>query len=191
MWELDYEESWALKNWCFWTVVLDKDSWASLELKDQTSQSSRKWVLNILWKDWCWSWSWLTLWPPDVKNWLIGKDPDAGKDWRWEETGMTEDEMVGWHHWLNGHEFEQSLGVGDGQGSLACYSPWDRKESDTTKWLNWTENAVYKHFVASTIIDFICYLLAPWVFLVCESSRQLLSLLCQIHFWPTNLGLRE
>ena len=77
------------------------------------------------------------LWPPDVKNWLIGKDPDAGKDWRQEEKGMTEDEMVGWHHWLNGHEFEQALGVGDGQGSLACYSPWGPKESDTTEQLNW------------------------------------------------------
>ena len=79
------------------------------------------------------------LWPPDVKNWLIGKDPDTGKDWRQEEKGMTEDEMVGWHHQLNGHEFEQALGVGDGQGSLACCSPWGRKELDMTKWLNWTK----------------------------------------------------
>ena len=80
----------------------------------------------------------LKLWPPDVKNWLIGKDPDAGIDWRQEEKGMTEDEMVGWHHGLNGHEFEQALKVGDGQGSLACCSPWGCKESDTTEWLNWT-----------------------------------------------------
>ena len=72
------------------------------------------------------------LWPPDAKNWLIGKYPDAGKDWRQEEKGTTEDEMVGWHHWLNGHEFEQALGVGDGQGSLACFSPWGCKESDMT-----------------------------------------------------------
>ena len=74
------------------------------------------------------------LWPPDAKNWLIGKDPDAGKDWRWEKKGMTEDEMVGWHHRLDGHKFEQAPGVGDGQGSLACCS---RKELDTTEWLNW------------------------------------------------------
>ena len=73
----------------------------------------------------------------DVKNWLIGKDPDAGKDWRQEEKGTTEDEMVGWHHWVNGLEFEQALGVGDGQGSLVCCSPWGRKESDTTERLNW------------------------------------------------------
>ena len=73
------------------------------------------------------------LWPPDAKNWLIGKDPDAGKDWMQEEKGMTEDEMVGWDHWLGGHEFESALGVGDGQGSLAWCSPWVYKESDTTE----------------------------------------------------------
>ena len=78
-------------------------------------------------------------WPPDAKNWLIGKDPDAGKDWRQEEKEMTEDEMVGWHQWLNGHEFEQAMGVGDRQGSLECCSPWGHKELDTTEWLNWTE----------------------------------------------------
>ena len=77
------------------------------------------------------------LWPPDAKNWLIGKDPDAGKDWRWEEKGTTKNEMIGWHHWLDGHEFEQALGVGERQGSLTCYSPWVA-ESDMTEWLNWT-----------------------------------------------------
>ena len=75
--------------------------------------------------------------PPDVKNWLIGKDPSAGKHWRQEEMGMTEDEMVGWHHWLDGHEFKQALGVGDGQGSLACCGPWGHKESDMTELPNW------------------------------------------------------
>ena len=74
------------------------------------------------------------LWPPDVKNWLIWKDPDAGKGWRQEEKGTTEDDMVAWYHWLNGHEFEQAPGVGDGQGSLVCYSPCGLKVSDTTKW---------------------------------------------------------
>ena len=77
--------------------------------------------------------------PPDEKNRLTGKDPDSGKDWRWEEKRMTEDEMAGWHHWLNGHECEQAQRVGDGQGGLACCSPWGHKESDTTEWLNWTE----------------------------------------------------
>ena len=79
------------------------------------------------------------LWPPDAKSWLIWKDPDAGKDWRWEEKGTTEDAVVGWHHRLNGHEFEQTLGVGDGQGGLVCCSPWGRKESDTTERLNWID----------------------------------------------------
>ena len=79
------------------------------------------------------------LWPPDVKNWLIWEDPDAGKDWRQEEKGTIEDEMVEWHHWLNGHEFEQAPGVGDGQGSLVCYTPWGSKELDTTEPLNWTD----------------------------------------------------
>ena len=79
------------------------------------------------------------LWPPDMKNWLIGKDPDAEKDWGQEEMGMTEDEMAGWHHQLNGHEFEQALGDGDGQGSLECCSPWGRKELDRTEWLNWAD----------------------------------------------------
>ena len=78
------------------------------------------------------------LWPPDGTNWLIEKDPDAGKDWRQEEKGTREDEMVAWHHWLNGHEFEQALEIGDGQGSLECCSPWGHKESDRTEWLNWT-----------------------------------------------------
>ena len=79
------------------------------------------------------------LWPPDAKSWLIWKDPDAGKDWGQEEKGMTEGEMVGWHHRLNGHEFGWTLGVGDGQGDLVSCSPWGHKESDMTKWLNWTE----------------------------------------------------
>ena len=81
--------------------------------------------------------------PPDVKNWLIGKDPDAGKDWRREEKGMTEDEMAEWYHWLNGHEFESTPGIGDGQGGLAWCSPWGRKELDTNEWLNWTELREY------------------------------------------------
>ena len=79
------------------------------------------------------------LWPPDVKNWLIEKDPDAGKDWRQEEKGTAEDEMVGRHHRFDGREFEQALGVGDGQGSLACFSPWGCKQWDMTEWLNWTK----------------------------------------------------
>ena len=84
-----------------------------------------------------------TLCVPDVKSWLIWKYPGAGKDWKQEEEGMIEDEIVGWNHRLNGHEFEQAMGVGDGQGNLACCSPWGGKESDTTEWLNWTDMCIY------------------------------------------------
>ena len=114
-----------------------KDSWESLgPQRDQTSQFSRKSVLNIHWKDWCWSWSSNTLAISCEKSQLIGKDPDAGIDWRQEEKGSIEDEMVGWHHWLNGHVFEQALGDGEGQGNLTCCSPWGCKELDTTEQLN-------------------------------------------------------
>ena len=120
-----------------------EDSWESLgQQGDQTSQSWRKSVLNIHWSTDAEAETPI-FWPPDVKNWLIGKDPDAGKDWGQEEKGTTEDEMVGWHHRPDGHEFEQALGVGDGQGSLACYSPWGCKESDMTEWLNWTDIISY------------------------------------------------
>ena len=137
MWELDYKESWALKNWCFWTVVLEKTLKSPLdckEIKPVNPQGNQSWIFTgrtdveaetpILW-------------PPDAKNWLIWKDSDAGKDGRLEKKG-TEDEMVGWHHQLHEHEFEQALGVGDGQGSLACCTPWGRKKLDMTEWLNWT-----------------------------------------------------
>ena len=118
-----------------------EDSWESLALQgDPTSQSERKSILNIHWKDWCWSWNSNTL-ATYVKNWFIGKDPDAGKDWRHEEKGTTEYEMAGWYHRLKGHEFGWTPGAGDGQGGLACCSPWGCKESDTTEWLNWTEDA--------------------------------------------------
>ena len=138
MWELDYKESWAPKNWCFWTVMLDKTLESPLDCKqiqpihprgNQSCMFIRRTDAKA---------ETSILWPPDVKNWLIWKDPDTGKDWRWEEKGMTEDEMVGWHYRLNGHEFEQAPGVGDGQGSLACCTPWGHKELDMTEQLNWT-----------------------------------------------------
>ena len=93
------------------------------------------------------------LWPPDVNSWLIWKDPDAGKDWGQEEKGTTEDEIVGWHHRLNGHGFGWTLGVGDGQGGLACCGSWGHKESDTTEWLNWTELNIGVHVSFSVLIS--------------------------------------
>ena len=125
MWELDYKESWMLKNWCFWTVVLEKTLESPLDSKEIQpvhSKGNQSWIfigrtdaeaeIPIV----C---------PPDAKNWLIGKDLDAGKEWSWEEKGTKEEEMVVWHHRC---KFEQAPGVGDGQGSLACCSPWGHKE---------------------------------------------------------------
>jgi len=144
MWELDNKESPVLKNWCIWTVVLEKTLESPLDCKEIQPvhpKADQTWVFigrtdveaetSILWS-------------PDAKNWLILKDPDAGKDWGREEKGTTGDEMVGWHHQLNGPEFEWTPGVGDGQGGLSCCSPWGRKESGSQRvghdWateLNW------------------------------------------------------
>ena len=131
-------ESWTVrkvelpKNFYFWVFLLEKTLESPLdckEIKPVNVKGNQPWIflgrsdaeaeVPILW-------------PPDVKSWLIRKDHDAGKDWRQEEKGMTEDEMVGWHHWLNGHEFEQAPGDGEGQGSLMCCSPWGHKEWNTT-----------------------------------------------------------
>jgi len=136
MWELDCEEGWVPKNWCFWTGVLEKTLESPLDCKEIQPvhpKGNQSWIFigrtdaeaeaPILW-------------PPDLKNWLIGKAPVAGKDWGQEEKGMTENETIGWHHRLSGHEFEQTLGDTEGQGSPVFCSPWGLKDSDTTKWLN-------------------------------------------------------
>ena len=139
MWELEYKKSWAPNNWCFQTMVLKKTLESPLDCKEIQ-------LVNLK-EDQSWQFIGRTdaeaetpiPWPFNVENWLIGKkkkNPDAGKDWRQEEKGTIEDEMVGWHHWLHGYEFEQAVGVGDGQGSLACCSPWGCKKSDTTEQLN-------------------------------------------------------
>ena len=139
LWELNYKRSWAPTNWCYWTVVLEKTPESPLDYKEIKPVNSKgNWSLIFIGRTDAEAET-LIVWSPDAKNWLIGKDPDVGKDWRWEEKGMTEDGMVGWHHWLDGYEFEQALGVCDGQGSLVCYSLWDRKQSDMTERneLNW------------------------------------------------------
>ena len=136
MWELDYKESWVLKNWCFWTVVLEKTLESPLDCKEIQLVHSKG------------EQSWMFVGRTDVEAdfghllWstdLLEK-PDAGRDWGQEEKGATEDEMAGWHHWLDGHESEWTPGVGDGEGGLACCDSWGRKESDTTERLNWTEH---------------------------------------------------
>ena len=134
--ELNYKESWALKDWCFWTVVLEKTLESPLDCKDiqpVNPKGNQSWIFigridaeaeaPIFWS-------------PDLKSWLIWKDSDAGKDWRQEEKGTIEDEMVRWHHLVNGLDFGWTLGVGDGQGGLACCGSWG-KETDMTERLNW------------------------------------------------------
>ena len=140
-WELGYNENWAPKNWCFWTVVLEKTLESPLdckEIKPVDSKGNQSWIFigrtdaeteaPILWQS-------------DEKTWLIGKHPDAGKYWNQEDKGMTEDEIAGWHHWLNGHEFEQGLGNDEGKGSLAWCSCGVAKSqtrpSDSNE-LNWS-----------------------------------------------------
>ena len=137
-WEFNYKGSWVLKNWCFWTVLLEKTLESPLDFKEIQRvhpKGNQSWIFigrtdaeaetPILW-------------PLDVKNWLIGKNPDAGKDWRQKEERTTEDKMVGWHHRLEGHEFEQAPGFGDGQESLVCCSPWGCKvRHNWATELNW------------------------------------------------------
>ena len=134
MWELGYKESWTLKNWCFWTVVLEKTLERPLDCKEiqpVNPKGNQSWIFIERTDAEAET---PVLWPPDAKNWLTGKDPDAGNDWRQEEKGTTEDEMVGWHHQLDGLEFEQALGVGDGQGSLAS------AVHGVTKYWTWPSN---------------------------------------------------
>ena len=139
MWELDCEESWTLKNWCFWTVVLEKTLESPLDCKEiQPGHSEGDQPWDFFGRNDAKAET-LVLWPPHAKTWLIAENSDAGRDWGQEEKGTTEDEMAGWHHRLDGHESEWTPGVGDGQGGLACCDSWSRKESDMTERLNWTE----------------------------------------------------
>ena len=142
MWELDCEEGWAPKNWCFWTVVLEKTLESPLDYRDIKpvhSEGDQPW--DFFGRNDAKAQT-PVLWPPHVKNWLIGKDSDAGKDWGQEEKGTTEDEMAGWHHWLDRRESQWTPGVGDGQGGLACCDSWGRKEPDMTERLIWSDLTV-------------------------------------------------
>ena len=152
MWESDCEESWALKNWCFWTVVLQKTLESFMDYKEIQpvhSKGDQSWVFfgkNDAKAETP------VLWPHHVKSWHTEKDSDAGRDWGQEEQGTTDDEMAGWHHWLGGHESEWIPGVGDEQGSLACCDSWGRKESDTTEWLNWAEVNFLSMRIVNTLL---------------------------------------
>ena len=166
MWVLDCEEGWALQNWCFWTVLLENTLESPLDCKEVqlvNSEGDQPWDFfgrNDAKAETP------VLWPPHAKSWLIGKDSDVERDWGQEEKGTTEDDMAGWHHWLDGHESEWTLGLGDGQGGLACCDSWSRKESDTTERLNWTELNIIlsKIWIKVSNISFFLVLLWPLKF---------------------------
>ena len=139
IWELNCEESWVPKNWCFWTVVLEKTLESPLDFKEIQSVHPKGDQSFVFIGRTDAEAETPIFWLPHKKSWLIGKDSDAGRDWGQEEKGTTEDEMAGWHHRLNGHEFEWTPGVGDGQGGLACCYSWGHKESNMTEQLNWTD----------------------------------------------------
>ena len=206
MWELNHNESWALKNWCFWTVVLEKTLECPLDCKEIQPvhpKGNQSWIVigrtdaeaetPILW-------------PPDVKNRLIWKDLDAGKDWG-QENGTTEDEMVGWHHQLKGRESGWTLGVGDGQGGLVCCNSWGRKESDTTKRLNLRtcllgrrKREKYVYFIFPKVkagISFMTkHLLVSYLFIKTQGHEFSLTCVILSHFffwaiWPKTTHMTE
>ena len=156
MWELDHKENWAPKNWCFWTVVLEKTLESPLDCKEiqpVNPKGNQSWIFIGRTEAEA-----PILWPPDEKNLLIRKDCDAGKDWRHEEKGMIEVEMVGWHHWLNGHEFEQASWVGEGKGRLAYCNPMGLKVLDMTEQLNWTDlNDDFRFKIIIVFSSLVCY----------------------------------
>ena len=141
MWEVDHKESWVLKNWCSQIVVLEKTLESPLDSKEVSLEYSLEGLMLKL--------------KLQYFGHLIRKDPDAGKDWRQKEKGTKEDEMIGWHHWLNGCEFEQTQGNSEGQGSLACCSPWGCKESDMTEWLNSNNGLLANEHQGRKFIDTI------------------------------------
>ena len=169
MWELNYEEGWAPKNWCFWTVVLEKTLESPLDYKEIQpvhSEGDQPWDFfgrnDAKAKT-------PVLWPPHAKSWLTGKESDAGRDWGQEEKGTTEDEMAGWHHWLDERESEWTPGVGDGQGDLACCNSLGCKELDTTEQLNWTELILYWCF--SFWLTSLCIIGSSFIHLIRNDSN--------------------
>ena len=159
MWELDYKESWVPRNWCFWPVVLEKTLESPLDYKE----------IQPVHPKGVQSWVFIEktdveaetpiLFPPDVKSWLIGKDPDAVKDWGQEEKGVTDYKMIGWHHRLDGHGFGWTLGDGDGQRCLAYCGSWVQKEFETTEWLNWTGLKYERRQTAVFLVAYVFQLL--------------------------------
>ena len=147
-------------DWCFWTTVLKETLESPLDCKEiqpVNPKGNQSWIFIGRTDA-----ETPILWPPDAKNGLTGKDPVAGENWRQEEKGMTEDKVVGWHHRFEGHEFEQAPGVGDGQGSLVCCSPWGHKDSDMTEQLNWLTDPVTESEVKVKSLSSVRLFVTPW-----------------------------
>ena len=186
MWELDCEEGWAPKNWCFWTVVLETILESPLDCKKIQRvhpKGDQSWVFI---ERTYFEAETPVLWPPHAKSWFIEKDSDAGRDWGQEEKGTTEDEMAGWHHWLDGCESGWTPGVGDGQGGLAFCDLWSYKESDPTEQLNWTEWNIISHLKFLTWLfknDIWFSFVLPAVFdTVWKYVKQLVLNVCYPYF---------
>ena len=183
MWELAYKESWAPKNWCFGTVVLEKTLKTPLdckEIKPVHPKGNQPWVFIESTDAEA-----PILLPPHAKSWLIGKDPDAGEDWGQEEKGTTEDDMVGWHRWLNGRGFGWTLAVGYGQGGLACCSPGGRKELDTTERLNGNEQ-ILPFFSCETSLDRSIHLDSPelGLFHLDSGNKEKIAVMVKLYHGP-------
>ena len=192
MWELDNKKGWAPKNWCYWTIVLENTLESPLdckEIKPVNPKGNQPWI--FIGKTDAKA---PMFWSSDAKSQLIGKDPDAGKDWRQEEQGMTEDEIVKWHHWLNGHECDQTnIRNSERQRSLVCCSPWGCKDRDKTEWLSWTEFLnlftpwVEKQILLIMII--IAIIIRHWPFSYIKYYENYLFncstaiSVCILHFW--------
>ena len=162
--------SWVPKNWCFWTVMLEKTLESPLNCKEIQPDHPKEDQSGVFIGRTDVEAETPILWPPHGKSWLIGKDSDAGRDWGQEEKGTTEDEMAGWHHWLDGHGSEWTPGVGDGQGGLECCDSWGRKELDMTERLNWTE------LMASSVLLFQLILVPFYLSLKAYLKADILAL---------------
>ena len=197
---LGHKEVWVMNNWCLWTVVLEKTFVSPLdskEVKPVNPKENQSWIFI---RETDAEAEAPILWPPDGKNWLIGKDPDVGKDRRQEKKRTTEDEMVGWHHRLNGHEFEQTLGDGEGQGSLEYCSPWGYKESDSTEQLNnktqdWLEARQWWCWPFLAFMTVVCTLLAfvpilCWILLYSSPFMNMHTLPKSLHEYACTPSLK-
>ena len=171
MWELDCEEGWVPKNWCFWAVVLEKTLESPLDSKTKpvNIKGNQPWILIRRTDAEAET---PILWPHDGENWLIGKDPEAEKYWRQEEKEMTEDDMIGWYHQLNWYEFEQAAGDEGGQGSLMCCGPWGCKETDMTEWLNQTD-WLKEHYMYSKKGEWINLRWVTWLIEVHHTIKKI------------------